>query len=961
MFQNRTEMDKAVLLQQDNVFAGRFVLIKYDPTSIYFQGDMLYGYLDEDTVYLDAGYVHPYLYTAFEQASSPSAANWDKYYYRYSPIAEPTENDYRYFKLPSATYFSENDIENYYVMTADAADQPYAVGRNQVIRIKTSDGELTGTFLICNGAQEDEVTASWIEIIEDSEFTNYIKNYQIDFTNYGLEFDTRGYDGTVWQKVYGEGVGRFVPIARLNGLVPGFSLIADAPSLSPAAPYVDTKGSDSFYKIHVPTHWGFQLKEAEEEVNEETHTITYPLSDVLVDGQHQDIYLNLGGPQVNNQQVYHSLESHKDTETLNTIALTPTGASGATYNGREAQDMLELSIHLPVVGNMIDAGYDLIYGANPETNKRYTDVNWYPGNEQALILNGDAALGGKTFDLNTIAGSLNTIHNRLGQIIVPIVNLPDENSYDFDNLSDKYIYHYAPTDKYYRKGIKYIYHALDNNMVTYDVATEIASEDDFKPYTYYYDDGSGHKLMAATYDANTTYYKKKIVGIRYTLIENGLEMFVSGEYFLKEGSNYYRDNSPEVPSNPDRIYYTIDETAPNRTTIPGTYFSGQYSVGSYYYEDEDENLILAMDAYPDPEITYYALTNNEYFNNYEIVFYQKNKFYYQVTENNHITYRLCTEDTYVDAVEAGHIILYWLEFDMTRPTLSLIINELGEEEQRITYPLKEAHQISNIEDYPDAETLEHLYYEDSSHNLYTFEYINTHVVSDGTPPYAIARSYRYITDITAQTQLYVTGKYYILTDPDRHYLISYDNWNRNNTYYLIDEVEQVERPFYLPGKYYYEQSPDNYRLDNAAPAIAAAYDHYEKTRLFVTSDTQGDCPYGYEWNDYSIYIPASITLSTREERYGLVEIDGLANGNSTINGFLLQLDQQFNLEDYDTRNTRTFRGAMNILLDYLYCINKLEPNKVVYVNSFGQITSSSIDLNDIKNLIAKAKTEDWIP
>ena len=622
--------------------------------------------------------------------------------------------------------------------------------------------------------------------------------------------------------------------------------------------------------------------------------------------------------------------------------------------------MLELSIHLPAIGNMIDSGYDLIYGFNTETNKRYTDVNWYSGTEQALISNGDASLGGKTFDLNTLAGSLNTIHNRLGQIIVPIVNLPDENTYNFDNLSDKYIYYYEPTNKYYRKGIKYIYHSLDNNMITYDEATEVTSEDDFKPYVYYYDDGAGHKLMAATYDANTTYYKKKIVGIRYTLIENGLEMFVSGQYFLKEGNNYYRDNSLEVPSNPDRIYYTINETAPNRTTIPGTYFSGQYSVGNYYYQNEDSNLILAMDPYPDPTITYYALTNSEYLNNYEVVFYQKNKFYYQVTNNGRTTYQLCTQDTYADAVAAGHIILYWLEFDMTNPTLSLIINDLGEEEQRITYPLKEAHRISNIENYPDAETLEHLYYEDNQHNLYTFEYINSHIESSGTPPYAIARRYRYITDIVAQTQLYVTGKYYILTNPDQHYLISYDNWNRNATYYLIDEVEQVERPFYLPGKYYYEQSPDNYRLDNAAPSVAAAYDHYEKTRLFVTADTQGDCPYGYEWNDYSIYIPASITLSTRDERYGLVEIDGLANGNSTINGFLLQLDQQFNLQDYDTRNTRTLRGAMNILLDYLYCINKLEPNKVVYVNSFGQITSSSIDFNDIKNLVTKAKTENWI-
>jgi hypothetical protein len=77
--------------------------------------------------------------------------------------------------------------------------------------------------------------------------------------------------------------------------------------------------------------------------------------------------MNLGG--VSNP-TYHVYGTHKDTETTNAILVTPTGKSGRLYDGEQKADLLELSVHLPAVGNMIDTGYDLIYGSNSETGQR---------------------------------------------------------------------------------------------------------------------------------------------------------------------------------------------------------------------------------------------------------------------------------------------------------------------------------------------------------------------------------------------------------------------------------------------------------------------------------------------------------------------------------------------------------------------------------------------------------------
>jgi len=87
--------------------------------------------------------------------------------------------------------------------------------------------------------------------------------------------------------------------------------------------------------------------------------------------------------------------------------------------------MQELSISLPAIGNAISDVYDMLYGTGAESgeHKRALDVKWYSPLQQHYIENGDYSLGGKTRDLSTLAGTINTLHDRLGQIIV--VNTED--------------------------------------------------------------------------------------------------------------------------------------------------------------------------------------------------------------------------------------------------------------------------------------------------------------------------------------------------------------------------------------------------------------------------------------------------------------------------------------------------------------------------------------------------------
>jgi len=319
--------------------------------------------------------------------------------------------------------------------------------------------------------QRDSDAAKFEHAIESS--SNYTINYNIDTKHYG---EGRGYDSTVWQKTYIDNIEKYIMIAELNTVVPTFEVSADAPTMNPITPHFDAGSTDVYYKLHYQPQWGFRVKGtdintianivSEGKLTEETINIktdssidkeSYP-SDYNIRYKWSEydpktgvgtnteieypaaIYYNKAGLEPAVRTYY---EGHEDE-----ISILPTGLSGNKYNNHdgtnstsEQVDIQELKILLPAIGNMVSDAWDIVYGYDPNNeNKRYRDIAWKDAydiehddkNHNAQ----DDTIGGRTRDLETLAGCINTVHDLIGMIVTE--TKPKELSEE--EYNKKYIY-----------------------------------------------------------------------------------------------------------------------------------------------------------------------------------------------------------------------------------------------------------------------------------------------------------------------------------------------------------------------------------------------------------------------------------------------------------------------------------------------------------------------------------------
>lgn len=298
----------------------------------------------------------------------------------------------------------------------------------------------------------------------------YVTNFNIDTAKYG---ESRGYDSTVWQKVYIDGIEKYIQIAELNSVVPTFDISADAPTVYPIQPHFDINSTNVYYKLHWQPQWGMRVKEASTNItNSQDNQLEYP-SDESVDYTqytydpsngnltstpiHYDaaIYYNKDGFN-KEKHFYH------DTFTDN-IQVMPTGISGNIYNthsntignntNNTQPDIQEFKILLPSLGNTISDIWDIMYGYNKKVNEdesvietsdgvRFRDIYW----KDAIDGREDLSIGGMTRDLNTFAGCINKIHDLMGMIITTKNNPQVELNEEWYNKN----YLYEDNGKYYR-------------------------------------------------------------------------------------------------------------------------------------------------------------------------------------------------------------------------------------------------------------------------------------------------------------------------------------------------------------------------------------------------------------------------------------------------------------------------------------------------------------------------------
>ena len=380
-YPNRATMDNSA--KSDGVYIGRYVLVEYDTK---FAAD--------------------WATEAYQKTREISGQNVIEFFGN-----DKTEPTSRFL------YGAGNIVKDKYIRIPATYEDT-----DGTIRIHNLDnpGALSDIiYLITGEGINNNPAVTKISEVKDSP---YNENYNIDIQKYG---PSRGYDSTVWQKVYADEQERYVMVAELNTVVPSFGVSPDAPTLSPTAPHFDADSTNVYYKVHWQPTWGLRVKSAaanilakpidengdsiisgndislsevakeafpsdettiwskggyntsngvmskyyyyKDTVNDETGEITgrwvkSDRPDEKAAAIPAAIYYNKDGFSAD-KIVY----SPKDVE--DKITIEPTGLSGQQYNihdntgAKKPQvDTQELSIILPSIGNSIAQMWDIVYG-----------------------------------------------------------------------------------------------------------------------------------------------------------------------------------------------------------------------------------------------------------------------------------------------------------------------------------------------------------------------------------------------------------------------------------------------------------------------------------------------------------------------------------------------------------------------------------------------------------------------
>ena len=218
-FPNRTVMDQ--FIGTDGVYIGRFVLVEYDKA------------LAAD-----------WCITAYMKTD----ANNIRRFYTGKDISASSEIGYgndniapgKYIRVPGSFRDTDGTWISYN-LDNESITEDYLY----LINPKTGDDNIP----------LDTVLVSYKSAAEN----DYIVNYELDRKTYG---GGRGYDSTVWQKVYTNGAEKYVMIAELNTVVPTFDIAPDPPTMNPIAPHFDIASTDVYYKLHQQAPWGFRVGQA---------------------------------------------------------------------------------------------------------------------------------------------------------------------------------------------------------------------------------------------------------------------------------------------------------------------------------------------------------------------------------------------------------------------------------------------------------------------------------------------------------------------------------------------------------------------------------------------------------------------------------------------------------------------------------------------------------------------------
>lgn len=278
VYPNRKTMEEK--RNVDGVYVGRYVLVEYDESGDFTGANRVYR---KETVY---------------ELTEDKEFNPVKTYYQRNIDASGRVETYKVYTVApnmagvpipdGLNLYEKNLMHNDYDENLDGillytsascgtpyrysegANTSYALGYGAVVYVDEAGPRLeaaTGgpyTFYVCTGRTTEGfavfnlANGGSVETLGGTT-SQYAYNYSVDYQKYG---NGRGYDSTVWQKVYVDGVEKYVMIAELNSVVPSFDLTSDAPSMTPIPPHFDENSTNVYYKLHTAPNWGLRIKAA---------------------------------------------------------------------------------------------------------------------------------------------------------------------------------------------------------------------------------------------------------------------------------------------------------------------------------------------------------------------------------------------------------------------------------------------------------------------------------------------------------------------------------------------------------------------------------------------------------------------------------------------------------------------------------------------------------------------------
>lgn len=872
---NRAEMEDA-LLQGDGVFIGRYVLVDYNKGTA----------IEDNYVRLYRKDNWSYFFSA-DFASATRAIYSEKPYFITDDNGQTAINpEYK------------EDIET----------NPYLIFQNQPIYVISETGGYV--FYQCVG-RWSTTKYPLFELMNEApiDTDNYYYNFAQDRERYGNAIG-RGWDSTVWQKIYVDETEQYAMIAELNSVVPTFDITTDAPTLSPIAPHFDADSTNVYYRLHLQPSWGLRVAKAKSKDESDTY-FSHSGSRWNPETNKNDWFSErYDGAIYYNKEGFNPLVRHELSALEDEIKLLPTGKSGNKYNishdggittKQEKEDIQELTIHLPSIGNSISKMWDMIYGEGEaegdesEGFKRNDNIDWDNVGGLRLVSTKRDGNGFEynTKEVNTLAGCINSVHDLMGMIIT------DDKDKKLD-VKDALINRiYYRDGKYYIKDLKYEYKPVPDNAI------EIPNMAQFSENSYYKNNDNYYKEQEGYQHGNK--YFELISGEE--IIEKPLaeEDWESGKYWYKDAeNNYILDNNTQPDENQE--YYKVnDKDLESVTTVdhkqlyffPNAYSDTVFNKLFPTSERVEEDIVKGDGLF------YWGTDAETGYQNYL-------PFEKTIPTNSTLFY---IEDYTIETsttVDKGIIKTY--DFQNAIKTQ---ISTIPFQNNKFYYLNENKYQLLNsLADITLADI-------DEESNSYKKYYaISNDENGEGT-----------ITFIPIGYDFYEPGLYYYKDNVD--YILAKERIKLPNTIYYTIDASQAEVDtnvtFYEPNKYYYNNGSE-YIVDTNETMTEGRKYYKDIYNTYIVNT-------GEKCNPNVNYADLGIDIGYREESYDWKELNGFSRTLNTINGLILKINNVLKSDNNFTRDNKTIQGCINQINDIINRIDILKPSHFIGVDEYGHMTS----------------------